>query len=92
MKQVTAILFGAGQRGVDAYASYALQFPSELKMVGVAEPRDDRRDAFAVAHKIVPPYCADSWEKLLALPKFADCVFVCTQDRMHYEPHGTKKW
>ena len=27
MKQVTAILLGAGQRGAEAYASYALDYP-----------------------------------------------------------------
>ena len=39
MKQVTAILLGAGQRGADVYAEYALQFPNELKIIAVAEPR-----------------------------------------------------
>ena len=33
MKQVTAILLGAGQRGAEAYASYALDYPNELKFV-----------------------------------------------------------
>ena len=45
MKQLTAILLGAGQRGTEIYADYALQFPKELKIVAVAEPRDDRRTA-----------------------------------------------
>ena len=46
MKQVTAVLIGAGQRGVEAYASYALNYPNELKFVAVAEPREDRREDF----------------------------------------------
>lgn len=86
MKQVTALLLGAGQRGMDVYANYALNFPNELKMVGVAEPNAARRTAFCAAHHIPAEHCADSWEKLLALPKFADCVFVCTQDQMHDQP------
>ena len=49
MKQVTAILLGAGQRGADAYASYALDYPNELKFVGVAEPREDRRRSLVTA-------------------------------------------
>ena len=36
MKQVTAVLIGAGNRGAQAYAGYALQYPNELKIVGVA--------------------------------------------------------
>ncbi len=86
MKQVTAILLGAGQRGAGVYAEYALQFPNELKIVAVAEPRTDRRDALAKSHHIPAENCVDSWEELLNRPKFADCVFVCTQDRMHYMP------
>ena len=61
MKQVTAILLGAGQRGAEAYASYALDYPNELKFVAVAEPRADRREEFAklqclIMHLIL---CAD---------------------------------
>ena len=43
-KQITAILLGAGNRGAEAYASYALQNPVELKFVAVAEPRKERRE------------------------------------------------
>ena len=86
MKQVTAILLGAGQRGADVYADYALQFPNELKIVAVAEPRADRREAFAALHRIAPENVTDTWEPLLQREKFADCVLVCTQDRMHFAP------
>lgn len=86
MKQITAILLGAGQRGAGVYADYALKFPNELKIVAVAEPRPDRREAFAKAHGIPAENCTESWEELLQREKFADCVFVCTQDRMHFDP------
>ena len=46
MKQVTAILIGAGNRGAESYATYAIQYPNELKFVGVADPREERREAF----------------------------------------------
>lgn len=86
MKKVTAILLGAGHRGADAYATYALKFPNELQFVGVAEPRKDRRDEFALAHKISAENCVADWKELLSRPKMADCVFICTQDKMHFEP------
>ena len=86
MKPITAIVLGAGQRGANVYAAYALNFPNELKIVGVAEPRADRRAAFAADHSIPESHCFESWEGALGCEKFADCVFVCTQDRMHYEP------
>ena len=86
MKSITAIVLGAGQRGANVYAAYALSFPNELKIVGVAEPRADRRAAFAREHGIPEGRCFAGWEDALRQDKFADCVFVCTQDRMHFEP------
>ena len=86
MKPITAIVLGAGQRGANVYAAYALSFPNELKIVGVAEPRADRRAAFAREHGIPEGRCFAGWEDALRQEKFADCVFVCTQDRMHFEP------
>ena len=86
MKPITAIVLGAGQRGANVYAAYALSFPNELKIVGVAEPRADRRAAFAKEHGIPEGRCFAGWEDALRQDKFADCVFVCTQDRMHFGP------
>lgn len=86
MKPITAIILGAGQRGANVYGGYALNFPNELKIVGVAEPRADRRAAFAKEHGIPEGRCFAGWEDALRQDKFADCVFVCTQDRMHFEP------
>ena len=37
---VTAILFGAGQRGFYDYGPYALEKPDELAFVAVAEPNE----------------------------------------------------
>ena len=85
-KKVTAILLGAGHRGADAYASYALQYPEELTFVGVAEPRKERREEFQKAHNIEDKYAVESWEELLAFPRLADLVLICTQDHMHMEP------
>ena len=84
MKQVTAILLGAGQRGAEAYASYALDYSNELKFVGVAEPRKDRREEFARLHGVPNENAVASDMELLNRPKMADCVLICTQDQMHY--------
>ena len=86
MKQVTAVVIGAGQRGADVYAAYALHFPNELKIVGVAEPLEDRRAEFAALHGIPEERCFETWEDLLQGEKIADCALVCTQDKMHYGP------
>ena len=83
---ISAILIGAGQRGMDAYAAYALQYPQRFRVVAVAEPDEARRTAMARSHKIPPERCFADWRPLLALGKIADCAMVCTQDRYHVEP------
>ena len=81
---VTAVLFGAGLRGADAYGPYALAHPDELKFVAVTEPDPERRVRFAAAHEIPPERQFTTWEEVMALPKFADAVFNCTMDQVHY--------
>jgi predicted dehydrogenase len=39
-KQATAVLIGAGDRGA-IYAAYALRHPEKLRIVGLAEPREE---------------------------------------------------
>ena len=82
----TAILIGAGNRGMTTYGNYALRFPRKLNFIAVAEPITYRRDKFAKLHNIPLERCYDSWEPILREDKFADVVFVCTQDQMHVEP------
>ena len=40
---IEAILIGAGERGAESYAPYALRHPDELRFVAVAEPDSERR-------------------------------------------------
>lgn len=86
MKQVTAILLGAGQRGMDAYGAYAIANPDLFRIVAVAEPRPDRLASAAEKLGVPAENAVASWEELLDRPKFADAVLVCTQDTMHYRP------
>ncbi|WP_261300764.1 Gfo/Idh/MocA family protein [Paenibacillus andongensis] len=86
MQKITAILLGAGNRGAQAYAPYALNYPHELSIIAVAEPDEDRRAAFVAAHQISQEHAHADWEELLAQPKLADIAIICTQDQMHYEP------
>ncbi|MGN0308844.1 MAG: Gfo/Idh/MocA family protein [Lachnospiraceae bacterium] len=86
MKQVTAILIGAGNRGAEAYASYALRYPGELSFIGVAEPREERRREFAKKHNIEEKYALGDWEELFAFGRLADFCLICTQDHLHIKP------
>ena len=59
MKPVTAVILGAGSRG-STYAGYAKEFPGELQIVAVAEPRADRRNNLADELNIPESMCFTS--------------------------------
>jgi predicted dehydrogenase len=80
------VLVGAGARGADIYASYALAHPEEARFVAVAEPDDERRDRFAVRHGIPPERRFARWQDLFARPQLAEGALVCTPDRAHVAP------
>lgn len=86
MKQVTAVVIGAGDRGLYSYGPYAIRNPEELKFVAVAEPDKDRREEFKKQHNLTDEQCYETWEELLAKPRLADSIFICTSDKMHFEP------
>ncbi len=83
MKQLSAVMLGAGNRGLLTYGPYAHAHPEELEFVAVADPHQERRERFAREHGIPPQRQYDSWESLLAVGKLADVLFNCTQDRLH---------
>lgn len=83
---VTAVLIGAGQRGMDVYGDYALRNPRDLAFVAVAEPNPDRRKKMQALHGIPDHMAFENWEDLLSRDKLADCCLVCTMDRYHVEP------
>ena len=85
-KPIRALLIGAGARGAQSYAPYALDHPEQIVFVGVAEPRAFLRDAFVRQHSIAPEFVFENYEEALAGETFADCVLVCTQDNDHIRP------
>ncbi len=86
MKKISAVMIGAGERGILVYGPYALQHPDEIQFVAVAEPDVQKRERFQKAHGIPEDMCFSCWEELLQKDKLADVAFICTQDRMHFEP------
>lgn len=85
MRPVTAVVLGAGSRG-STYAGYAKEYPQELQIVAVAEPRTDRRDILGDQFEIPEANRFADWKDLLKCPRMADCAFVCTLDDDHTEP------
>ena len=86
MKQVTAMLIGAGDRGANAYASYAFNNPGTIKFVAVVEFNEERRKHFQKVHNIPDDMAFDNWNDAFAKGKLADAVLICTNESYHYEP------
>src|SRR5438105_6317018 len=80
------VLIGAGARGADSYAPYALEHPDEVRFVAVAEPNAARRERFARDHKIPAKNSFASWQELIAAGLLVEGALVCTQDKMHVQP------
>lgn len=84
-KQLKVIVIGAGGRG-QSYTNIMHKAPEMFKVVGVAEPLNDRREFVKEKHGIEDKNCFTTWEDILAVPKFADIAIISTMDRMHTEP------
>ena len=82
---ITAIVIGAGKRG-NIYGSFALHFPDQVKMVGIAEPNPVRNERFATHHNIPPENRFSSWEDVFKKPRFADAVIISNPDQLHFGP------
>lgn len=84
-KPVTAITLGAGARG-NVYGNYAVQYPDQLDIVGVAEPISIRIERYSKKHNIPAENQFKTWEDVFKKPKFADAVIISTPDNLHYGP------
>lgn len=85
MKELTCIIIGAGSRG-KRYSDNMAEIPGRFKVVGVAEPVEDRNNYVKNLYSIADENCYKSWEQILDRPKFADFAIISTQDEMHFEP------
>ncbi|MDD3655949.1 MAG: Gfo/Idh/MocA family oxidoreductase [Atribacterota bacterium] len=85
MKPVKVIVLGAGDRG-NAYAEYSLYHGHEMKIVGVAEPREYYRNEFSKKYSLEKQFIFHTYEEALEVKKFADAIIIATPDRIHYLP------
>jgi predicted dehydrogenase len=84
-KDVSFYVIGAGSRG-SGYAELALE-DSHVHVMGVAEPKKGRREAFAKQHGLNDArYIKEDWKELLKSGKNADFVLIATLDTQHSEP------
>ncbi len=81
---VKAVVLGAGHRAM-VYADYSLNHPEELKIVGVADPDEYRRNMVAEKFGFSKEFCFENAEELSKVPKFADVIINGTMDEQHVE-------
>lgn len=74
-KRMDAIIIGAGKRGMH-FAKHALRHRDALKIVGIAEPKSQRRNDAANVLNIESQHCHSHWKEILSLPKLGDVVIV----------------
>ncbi|MBR2019737.1 MAG: Gfo/Idh/MocA family oxidoreductase [Clostridia bacterium] len=86
MKEMTYIILGAGSRGKNYAKNITLCGGDRAKLVGVAEPLEERREYMRTTYNVPAENCVLDWTELLSRPKMADAVVISMQDRMHYEP------
>jgi predicted dehydrogenase len=84
-RPVTVVTLGAGARG-NTYGGYALSYPDQLDVIGVAEPIPIRNERYAQLHNIAAENRFTTWEHVFDRPKFADAVIISTPDNLHYGP------
>jgi predicted dehydrogenase len=84
-RPVTLALIGTGSRG-RAYSGFAQRHPDRARLVAMADPRTDRRDALADQFEVPAGRRFDDWRELASHGRLADAVIVATPDREHVGP------
>ena len=85
-KIVRIAIAGVGSRGKNAYGLELLNMKDRAKVVAVADIDPERLALAGDAHGVPDEMRFPSAEAMLAMPRLADAMLVCTQDRQHV-PH-----
>ena len=84
-QEIRVASIAAGVRGSYLAAQVAAG-PHPVRIVAVAEPRVDRRDALAARHGIPMAARFESWEDLCARGPEFDAAIIATMDNQHAGP------
>jgi len=82
LRPLTAIIVGAGHRSL-ACAAYSLEHPERLKIVGVADLSELRRQRVARRFGLSEEQCFRSADELASKGKLADVIINGTMDHQH---------
>lgn len=82
---IQALLLGAGSRGYDVFARWALQHPDQLKFVAVADPDPAKRHRMMEEHGIPESHLFASWQDALNANLPIQAVVNALPDHLHEE-------
>ncbi len=81
----TVAILGAGSRG-SGFAELIGRQPHLGRVVAVAEPRREYREALAARHGLAAGQVFESWRAFVEQPRLADAVVIATLDQEHVGP------
>ena len=85
-RPVSVIIIGCGNRG-RTYAQYARNFPQGMKVVGVSDILEDRKDYLGDMYGVPAEMRFGHYREVFATgKKLADAVVIATPDDRHYDP------
>lgn len=82
-RRVTIAIAGMGERGRNAYGKELLSMKDRVTVTAVADTDAERLRLAGDMFGVRDTMRFRSAEEMLSLPKLADAVLVCTQDRQH---------
>lgn len=85
---INVAILGYGGRG-RRYAGQCRLHPSALKVVAVIDVVPEKLELAKKREGLADDKVFSSLDEFLAVPKFADYLFICTQDKSHHE-HALK--
>lgn len=83
---VTIAIIGAGNRGADVYAEGCAKHPDLARIVAVAEPDPEKRQRFALRHRLGAGAVHATWQDLFGGGRVANAVVIATPDAEHVAP------
>ncbi len=81
---ITVAVAGCGSRGQDTYTKVLLTMPEKATIVAAADIDPEKLAGMRRLTGIPESACYASAEEMLAQPKLADVMLICTPDRCHY--------
>ncbi|MBR1686584.1 MAG: Gfo/Idh/MocA family oxidoreductase [Clostridia bacterium] len=83
-RPITVAVAGCGSRGQDTYSKILVDMPDKAKIVAAADINPEKLEGMRKLTGIPESACYTSAEEMLAQPKLADVMLICTPDRCHY--------